>query len=236
LEHTYFTLDRSIPFLSDFDLVDINCGCPSLKITGNQAGSYLLKRPEKIADMVKTLKNLDIPVTAKIRLGYKSNNVLRVSRILEKAGVDAITLHARLAINGSSIPADWNQIKMLKNQIGVPVIGNGDITSGESVSRMLDIADGIMIARAAIGNPLIFRNIQHYLRTGKEIETNKDERLNCLREYIDNVKKNEIDLSRVKYVCSNFLRGFRGANILRANLMKIRSLDQIEKIIKEIDT
>ncbi len=159
---------KVIPYVKPYSLIDINCGCPSLTITGNQAGSYLLKHPEKISQMIKILKEADLTVTAKIRLGFKKNNVLKVSKAIEKAGADALTLHARLATHGRSIPANWKWIKKVKKSIGIPLIGNGDIFTGPDVEKMLEITDGAMLARAVIGDPLIFTRILKYLKTKKE--------------------------------------------------------------------
>jgi len=147
------------PYLSKYDLIDINCGCPSIRITGNQSGSYLLRNPQKIKGMIRTMKDAGFTVTAKIRLGFKKNNVLTVAKYVEKAGADALTIHARMAYHGNDVPAEWKWIAKVKNNIGIPVIGNGDINSGKKAQEMLEITDGVMIARAAIGNPLIFRDI-----------------------------------------------------------------------------
>jgi len=155
----------------NYDLIDVNCGCPSIRITGNEAGSYLLRNPRKIGEIIKVLKNTGQIVTAKIRLGFKENNVLKVAKAVERAGADLLTVHARLANQGASVKADWSQIEKVKKSIGIPVVGNGDIFSGNDAEKMLDICDGVMIARAAIGNTLIFSEILHYLKTGKEKKT-----------------------------------------------------------------
>jgi len=153
-----------------FNLIDINCGCPSHLTLDNQSGAYLLNNPKIISEIISFLKDENFIVTAKIRKGYDKDNPLKVSKIIERAGADAITIHGRLANQGRSIPADWSIIKKAKKNIGIPVIGNGDINSPKKVEEMLDIADGAMIARAAIGNPLIFKNALYYLKTGKEKE------------------------------------------------------------------
>ena len=115
---------KAIPYLKNYSLVDINCGCPSLRITGNQAGSYLLKNPEKISEIIKILKSAGLTVTAKIRLGFDKNEAVKIAKTIEKAGADAITVHARLAIHGNEVPADWEQIKNVKKAVKIPVIGN----------------------------------------------------------------------------------------------------------------
>ncbi len=215
----------------DYDLVDINCGCPSIRITGNQAGSYLLNHPEKISDMIKILKNENLTVTAKIRLGFKNNNVISIAKTIEKAGADAITLHPRLANQGASFPADWSWIKKVKGEIGIPVIGNGDIFSGKDAEKMFreTDCDGVMIARAAIGNSFIFRQISSYLKTGKEKETTQKERIKSFQEYLSLAKKYKvIDMGRVKYLGANFLKGFDGAAKYRERFMKLKTFEEIE--------
>jgi len=143
----------------EFDLIDLNCGCPSLRITGNEAGSYLLKNPSKICEMVKILKKTGKPVSVKIRLGFKKNNVMEVAREVERAGADALTVHGRLAVDGRNVPANWKWIKKVKEALKIPVIGNGDVFSLDDAKRMMQESgcDGVMIARGAIGNPGIFQ-------------------------------------------------------------------------------
>lgn len=225
---------KVIPYLKEYDLVDINCGCPSIKITGNQAGSYLLKNPDKIASIIKILKSANLTVTAKIRLGFKENNVLKVARAIEKAGADALTLHARLAIHGRSIPADWNQIKKVKQSLGIPVIGNGDIFNGKDAEEMLEIADGAMLARAAIGDPLVFQRILKYLKTKKEPEFNFKQSIKQFQLYLRLAKEyNLIDVPRIKYLGSNFIRNIQGAAKLRNQLMHLNSFEEIEEFYQK---
>ena len=221
---------KVIPFVKNYDLVDINCGCPSMKITGNKAGSYLLKHPEKISKMIKTLKKADLTVTAKVRLGFKKNNVLKVSKAIEKSGADALTIHARLAIHGSSIPADWSQIKKVKSQIGISLIGNGDIFTPQQTEKMLEIADGVMLARAAIGNPLIFKQILHYLKTKKELEIKPMQKIKQFQLYLELAKRYKLlNMNRIKFLGSNFIRGFLNASKYRTQLMQLKSIDEIEE-------
>ena len=220
--------------LQDYDLVDINCGCPSVKIVGSEAGSYLLRTPDKIGEMIRILKDAGLTVTAKIRLGFKNNNVLEVSKKIENSGADALTIHARTAEQHSSEPADWSWISRVKREIGIPVIGNGGIVNGESTSRMLEIADGAMIASAAIGNPFVFREILRYLKTGKEKEITKKERINNFNEYLELAAKFDVlDISRVKFLGASFLKGFGGASQARSELMKLKTFDDIQEFIRK---
>ncbi len=226
-----------IPYLRKYDLVDINCGCPSIRITGNQAGSYLLNNPEKIGDMIKVLKKTDLTVTAKIRLGFKRNNILQVSKEIEKAGADAITVHPRLATQGGETKADWSWIKKVKNNVGIPVIGNGDILSPEKAKEMLETTgcDGIMIARGAIGDPLIFERTLHYLRTGKLEEFNFKKNIKVFQEYLYLSKRYKmINISQLKYLGSKFIRNINGASRLRNELMSLKDFEGIKRFVKGI--
>ncbi len=219
----------------NYGLVDINCGCPSIRITGNEAGSFLLKNPEKITGVIKVLKDNGYTTTAKIRLGFNKNNVSKVSKMIEKAGADALTIHARLAFQGADIKADWKWIEMVKKNIGIPIIGNGDIFSGKDAEKMLDICDGVMIARAAIGNPQIFERISYYLKTGKEKEFDFKKNFKYFKEYLKLAKKYDItDVPRIKYIGTNFLRSQEGVAKLRNELMQKKSFDEIETFIRDI--
>ncbi|MEK6925477.1 MAG: tRNA-dihydrouridine synthase family protein, partial [Nanoarchaeota archaeon] len=232
---TEFSKFSKLKLLEDYDLIDINCGCPSNRIVGNEAGSYLLKSPDKIALMIKLLKDAGYIVTAKIRLGFKNNNVLEVSKIVEKAGADLLTIHARTADQRPSEPADWSWISKVKKDIGIPIVGNGGIINGETASKMLEICDGAMVASAAIGNPFVFREILRYLKTGKEKEITKFERIKGFMDYIKIAEKYDVfEMSRVKYVGSNFLKGFEGASSSREKLMKFKTLTDVNALLKSL--
>lgn len=221
--------------LEDYDLIDINCGCPSTRIVGNEAGSYLLKNPEKIASMIKVLKDNGHIVTAKIRLGFKNNNVIEVSRAVEKAGADLLTIHARTAQQKYTDAPDWSWIAKVKSEIGIPVVGNGGVVNGETASKILDICDGAMVASAAIGNPFVFREILRYLKTGKEKEIGKIDRVNGFLDYIDLAKKYDVlEMSRVKYIGSKFLKGFEGSSNVRVELMKSKSINDVKEMLKTL--
>lgn len=219
----------------DFDLIDINCGCPSLRITGNESGSYLLKNPEKIGKMIKVLKKTGKPVTAKIRLGFRKNEVLKISKEIEKAGADLITIHARTSVQRNREPAEWNWIRKVKNEIGIPVVGNGGVINGKTASEMLEIADGVMIATAAIGNPFIFRETLRYLKSGKEKEIGKTERVKAFGDYIKLSEKHDVvDLSRIKFLGGWFLKGFSGVSEKRKELMDLKTLKNVKSFVKKL--
>jgi len=146
---------------SNPDLIDINMGCSARNVSNRGAGAGLLKRPDKVHQIASDLvKNLPVPVTAKIRLGWDDNsrNYLEIARILEDCGINAITVHARTRKQQYQGEADWNAIAEVKSILSIPVIGNGDVTSRLSALKMLEYTgcDAVMIGRAALGNPWVF--------------------------------------------------------------------------------
>ena len=226
---------KLIPYLKKYDLVDINCGCPSDRIISNNSCSCLLKTPRKIAKIIKFLKSQKLIVTAKIRLGFEKNNVLEIAKAIEKAGADAITIHCRLASQGYDIPADWNWIAKVKKEIKIPVIANGDIFTGKDAKEALKIADAIMIGRAAIGNPLIFKEISDYLKTGKETKASFKERIDYFKKYLYLSKKYEIiDVPRIKYLGCNFIKNTDGASKLRNKLMQLKTFEEIRDFVDNL--
>lgn len=161
---------------SNCDIIDINMGCPVPKVAIKaQAGASLMKDPNRIYEIVKAVtSSVSKPVTVKIRSGWDSNtvNAVEVAKQIERAGAKAITVHARTRSQGYSGLADLDVIKAVKENVSIPVIGNGDVIDGPSAKRMLEYTkcDAVMIGRAALGNPWIFREINTYLETGKTIE------------------------------------------------------------------
>ena len=182
------------------DIIDINMGCPVPKVAlRSQAGSGLLKDPQKIYEIVNAVVNsVNVPVTVKIRAGWNNNtiNCVEVAKLIEKAGASAIAIHPRTREQGYSGKADWNLIKAVKDSVNIPVIGNGDITTIYDAKRMLEETgcDAIMIGRATIGNPWFIRECVEYVENNNIIDkpTNK-ERIDMMVYHYELLKKNEGD-------------------------------------------
>lgn len=210
---------------SRFDVIDINCGCPAWKVIKTGAGSELLKKPEEIGNFVRQLvSSVKKPITVKIRLGIDENsiNAVDVAKIVEKAGAAAIAIHGRTQKQGYKGEANWNIIKQVKEAVHIPVIGNGDVFTPEDFKRRLDETgvDAIMIARGAIGNPYLFKQIDDYLKTGTYAQIN---RLDMFQEYFDLAKKYKIDFQTIKRQAMSFTKGMEGGAKLREKIANAKN-------------
>ncbi|MGL6016442.1 MAG: tRNA dihydrouridine synthase DusB [Selenomonadaceae bacterium] len=155
------------------DILDINMGCPAPKIVKNEEGSALMREPARAFAIMQAVRRaVKMPVTVKMRKGWDSENVnvVEMAKLAETAGMDAIAVHGRTREEFYRGHADWDIIAAVKQAVHIPVIGNGDIRSGQDAARMMEQTgcDAVMIGRAAQGNPWIFRKISEYLATGKE--------------------------------------------------------------------
>ena len=157
-----------------FDVLDINMGCPVPKIVNNGEGSALMREPKLAGEIIAAVaKAIEKPVTVKIRKGFDEAhvNAMEMAKIAEDAGAAAVAVHGRTREQYYSGQADWEIIAKVKEAVAIPVIGNGDVTDGESARRMLSETgcDGVMVGRAARGNPWLFKQIAAYLKDGQTV-------------------------------------------------------------------
>ena len=215
-----------------FDIIDINCGCPVWKVVRIGAGSKLMDEPKKIKLLVeKLVKKVSKPITVKLRTGVskKDINVVKVAKLVEKAGASAITVHGRTAKQGYSGEADWKLIKKVKESVNIPVIGNGDVFSAEDFKVRLEESgvDAIMIGRGAIGNPFIFSQINEYLEKGSYSEKIKNEQF---FEYLKLAKKFKIELKKIKAHAMKFTKGLVGGAKIRAKIGKVKNTFELKEL------
>ena len=226
-------------------LIDINMGCPVPKVAMHaHAGSGLLKEPDKVYEIVNSVvKAVSVPVTVKIRSGWDSHsiNALEIAKICEKAGAKAITIHARTRAQGYSGKADWNIIKEVKQNVNIPVIGNGDVKTPLDAKKMLDITgcDAIMIGRAALGNPFIIKNTIHYLKTGELLKKPATkEKINMIKKHLDylmQIKEEKTALLEMRTNACYYLKGISNTSSIKKELFQTKTKNEFLKIIEKID-
>lgn len=226
-----------------FSILDINMGCPVPKVVNNGEGSALMKNPGLVEEIItKTVKAVKKPVTVKIRKGFQENmvNAVEIAKIAEASGAAAIAVHGRTREQYYAGCADWDIIAQVKQAVSIPVIGNGDVTDGASARKLLEQTgcDGIMVGRAVRGNPWIFREIRHFLETGKQPE--KPEAAE-IRETILRHAAMELD-HKGEYTAVREMRkhiawyttGWPHSAALRKSINEIESWQALELAVKEI--
>ena len=215
-----------------FDIIDVNCGCPAWKVIKTGAGSAMLNNPEKISNLISKLVNaVNKPVTLKIRSGIdeKNINAVEIAKKAEEMGASAVTVHGRTQRQGYSGLADWNIIKEVKEAVSIPVIGNGDVFTPEDFKKRLEETnvDAIMIARGAVGNPFIFKQIDDFLKEGSYKEKEKKEQF---KEYLTLAKKYKTPFSIVKNHAVSFTKGTKGGASLRERITLSKDINSLNQV------
>ncbi len=225
------------------DIIDINMGCPVLKIYKNGSGAALARDPGYAAKIVEAIvKRVDRPVTVKFRKGWDDDNInaVQVAKAVESAGAQAVTVHGRTAKQLYSGYADWSIIREVKGAVSIPVIGNGDVLSPQDAENMLleTGCDGVMIGRGALGNPWIFREIAHYLETGEMLdEPTQKERMQVAIEhlYLLAEEKGEyIGVREMRKHAGWYVKGAREAARWRGIINTVENVAEMEGILTKI--
>jgi nifR3 family TIM-barrel protein len=242
--------------LGRFQLIDINCGCPVRKIVAKGAGAALMKNPEKIFAIVKAVKGAcTLPVTVKTRIGFSPNrmNIMEIGHGVEEAGGDAIAIHVRFASQRHIGKADWETLTKIKSELKIPVIGNGGVDVAADAPRMFAETgvDGVMIGRAAVGNPWIFSEIralmtgesytphsaiehraviqEHILRLAKLKELERQ----CLRRK-SRVNIEESTALHFRSHLVGYLKGYRGFGEIRRNFQSLRTIQDVMAAVDKV--
>lgn len=244
-----------IESLGRFDLIDINCGCPVPKVMRKGSGAALMQEPARIRAIVQAVSRAtSLPVTVKTRLGISRElfNISEVAQAIEEGGGSAIFLHARFASDKHSGPADWEALKRIKKERSIPVIGNGGITQARHAAAMLQQTgvDGVMIGRAAIGNPWLFREINalwagmpYHPPSREERRATISAHLHMLYELtmVENETRQPRRQATERDVCRRFrghlvayLSGMPGSRNLRQHLMEMDSMAAVMAAVDQV--
>ncbi len=227
------------------DIIDINMGCPVPKVAiKSQAGSALLKNPNKIYEIVKSVvENTNTPITVKIRSGWDENNInaIEVAKKIELAGASAIAIHARTRSQGYSGTADWNIIKQVKENVKIPVIGNGDIKTIEDAKRMLETTncDAIMIGRATLGNPWFIKECIEYVENDNIIPTpTPKEKINMIKRHYELLKQYEntnVALLEIRTHALWYLKGIPNTKEIKNKIVTCKTEEELINTINSIE-
>lgn len=225
------------------DIIDINMGCPVPKVAVSaQAGSALLKNPDKVYEIVKNVvDSVSIPVTVKIRSGWDNNhiNAVEIAKVVEKAGASAITVHGRTRAQGYSGKVNLDIIKKVKDSVSIPVIGNGDIKSCYDAKYMMDYTgcDAVMIGRGILGNPWLIKECVEYLEDGtlpKEVTIN--EKFDMIKRHMDlliNTKPLKVALLEMRTHIAYYLKGISGTKELKQKIFKTKTKEEIIMLLDD---
>ncbi|HEX9163662.1 MAG TPA: tRNA dihydrouridine synthase DusB [Thermoanaerobaculia bacterium] len=220
------------------DIVDINMGCPVKKIVNSGAGSGMLKDFDKAARTVeKIVKRVKIPVTVKVRKGWESDNVLPLLKRFEDIGVAAIAIHGRTRSEAYTGASDWAYIKYVKENLRIPVFGNGDVKTPADAIRMFEETgvDGVMIGRAALHNPFIFRDIHAYVHGTPLVGNEVEQRIDAMQRYLSKIdgapQPDKWKLHKSRTVIGWFSKGIPHGKDIRNGLQDIAAVGDAQGLL-----
>ncbi|NEZ44710.1 tRNA dihydrouridine synthase DusB [Paenibacillus alvei] len=227
---------------SNADIIDINMGCPVPKVTKCDAGARWLLNPEKIYEMVSAVVDaVDKPVTVKMRIGWDHDHIYVVenAKAVERAGGQAVSVHGRTREQLYTGQADWSYIRQVKENVSIPVIGNGDVFSPEDAKRMLEETgcDGVMIGRGALGNPwMLYRTIE-YLTTGELLpDPSAEEKVRIALVHMDRLialKGEQVAVKEMRKHLAWYLKGLPSAARVKDAIMEETRRDEVARMLEE---
>ncbi|MFA6530827.1 MAG: tRNA-dihydrouridine synthase family protein [Candidatus Micrarchaeia archaeon] len=228
--------DAAVKLEKNADWIDLNFGCPAPKVTRNLGGAALLARPERIKEIVEAVVGAvgasggksKKPITAKMRLGTaNSDKAVEIAKLIEQAGTSALFVHARTLKQGYAGEPDWSKIAEIKKELSIPVFGNGNVCNYSDAERMFNETkcNGILVGRAALGNPFIFK----MLKEGKDFEVDWNMRKSAFLEYLqlrEQLKLRE-SVGDLKAQAITFVQGIQGASELRLKISQAKEKEEI---------
>ncbi|MDN5331870.1 MAG: tRNA-dihydrouridine synthase [Tepidanaerobacteraceae bacterium] len=225
-----------------FDFINVNMGCPTPKIVKNGDGCALMREPALAREIIReSVRASRVPVTVKIRKGWDDEhvNAVEFSKMAEESGAAMVIIHGRTREQFYSGKADWDIIRRIKEAVSVPVIGNGDVFSAKDALSMLEQTgcDGVMVGRGALGNPFIFREIKHYLKTGEKLpKPTLEERKLVIYRHLDlalNFHGEKIGLLEMRKHIAWYLKGLPHSSAIKQKIQRSNKVDEIKSLLEE---